>query len=184
MSSVLPPVPWDKPQTSYEWVDWYTKLRDVIDNSQLDHNQLQNLQGGNSTERYHLTAAQVASLDSLSVGFYEEGTWTPTVTSQTGSITSYSATGYYTKIGRHVHATFEVLFTSAGTAGGGAVVTLPVAAGMFPVVGCGRETVNTGSALVCDTGPGAPTLVTVRTYNNGSPIATNSYIMVSVSYAV
>lgn len=60
MASILPPVPWDRPQTSYEWVDWYTKLRDVIDNSALDHQALLNLQGGSATERYHLTLAQVA----------------------------------------------------------------------------------------------------------------------------
>ncbi len=60
MSSILPPVPWDRPQTSYEWVDWYAKLRDVIDNSQLDHNALLNLQGGATNDYYHLTNAQVA----------------------------------------------------------------------------------------------------------------------------
>lgn len=60
MASILPPIPWDKPQTSFEWVDWYTKLRDVIDTSALDHQALLNLQGGSATERYHLTVAQVA----------------------------------------------------------------------------------------------------------------------------
>ena len=60
MASILPPVPWDKPQTSFEWVDWYTKLRDIIDTSALDHQALLNLQGGSATERYHLTVAQVA----------------------------------------------------------------------------------------------------------------------------
>lgn len=60
MASILPPVPWDRPQTSFEWVDWYTKLRDVIDTSALDHQALLNLQGGSATERYHLTVAQVA----------------------------------------------------------------------------------------------------------------------------
>jgi hypothetical protein len=60
MAKLLPPVPWDKPQNSFEWVDWYTKLRDVIDNSQLDHNLLLNLQGGASGDYRHLTSAQVA----------------------------------------------------------------------------------------------------------------------------
>jgi hypothetical protein len=45
---------------SFEWVDWYTKLRDVIDTSALDHQALLNLQGGSATERYHLTVAQLA----------------------------------------------------------------------------------------------------------------------------
>jgi hypothetical protein len=60
--AILPPVPYDRPQTSYEWVDWYTKLRKVIDESALNHNDLVGLQGGSSTERFHLTNAQVAQV--------------------------------------------------------------------------------------------------------------------------
>ena len=60
MASTLPPVPWDRPQTSFEWVDWYTKLRNIIDESALDHNSLLNLQGGAVGDYNHLTTAQVA----------------------------------------------------------------------------------------------------------------------------
>jgi hypothetical protein len=60
MSNILPPVPWDRPQTSFEWVDWYTKLRKVIDTSALDHNALLNLQGGASGEFNHLSNAELA----------------------------------------------------------------------------------------------------------------------------
>lgn len=66
MASTLPPIPWDKPQTSFEWVDWYTKLRQVIDTSALDHNQLQNLQGGTSGEYYHLTSAEKTAVGTIS----------------------------------------------------------------------------------------------------------------------
>ena len=66
MSSILPPIPWDKPQTSFEWVDWYTKLRNVIDNSALDHNALQNLQGGTSGEYFHLTNAEKTAVGTIS----------------------------------------------------------------------------------------------------------------------
>ncbi len=62
MASTLPPVPWDKPQTSFEWVDWYTKLRSIIDTSALDHNALQNLQGGGAGEFNHLTDAELAKV--------------------------------------------------------------------------------------------------------------------------
>lgn len=61
-ASVLPPVPWDKPQQSYEWVNWYTQLRNVIDNAALNHNSLQNLQGGLSNERNHLSDAEVTKV--------------------------------------------------------------------------------------------------------------------------
>lgn len=62
MSSTLPPIPWDKPQTSYEWVDWYTKLRNVIDTSALNHNSLQGLQGGAPNDYYHLTSVNAAKV--------------------------------------------------------------------------------------------------------------------------
>jgi hypothetical protein len=56
---------------------------------------------------------------------YEEGTWTPTITSGTGSITSYTATGAYTKIGRVVTIAVTVTIDDAGTASGTMKYTLP-----------------------------------------------------------
>lgn len=77
----LPPPPTRSPDGSFAWVDWYNKLRnfvsqsgsvpwDVVDKagSKLsdlqvrDHIMLTNVQGGNPTEQYHLTAAQYAAL--------------------------------------------------------------------------------------------------------------------------
>ena len=63
--AVLPPIPWDKPPQSFEWIDWYVRLRDIIETSALDHQSLLNLQGGNATERYHLTAAEHTALLTL-----------------------------------------------------------------------------------------------------------------------
>ena len=62
MAATRPPIPWDRPSMSFEWVDWYTKLRNIIDESALDHNALLNLQGGVATQYYHLTAAQHTGL--------------------------------------------------------------------------------------------------------------------------
>ena len=58
----LPPAPVGTPFGSYTWADWYQKIRFIINDSQIDHNSLQNIQGGSTTERYHLTAAQVAAI--------------------------------------------------------------------------------------------------------------------------
>jgi hypothetical protein len=59
-----------------------------------------------------------ASSDANTLDDYEEGTWSPTVTSGSGSITSYTATGSYTKIGRTVTLYGNVQITNPGTAGG------------------------------------------------------------------
>jgi len=54
---------------------------------------------------------------------YEEGTWTPTLAgSTTNPSVSYGhQTGYYTKIGRMVHLTFNVYITGVASNGSGAV---------------------------------------------------------------
>ena len=72
-------------------------------------------------------ATQSASSDANTLDDYEEGTFTPTVTSTTGTITTASATGFYTKIGRCVNITCAVTITTGGTGGG----TLKVAGAPF-----------------------------------------------------
>jgi len=64
-----------------------------------------------------------ASSDANTLDDYEEGTWTPTATAQTGSITSYTATGNYTKIGRTVTLYCNIQVTNIGTASGQVFVT-------------------------------------------------------------
>lgn len=46
---------------------------------------------------------------------YEEGTWTPTVVSLSGTITSYTSSGTYTKVGRQVTVNFDFTITNNGT---------------------------------------------------------------------
>jgi hypothetical protein len=62
-------------------------------------------------------AAISASSDANTLDDYEEGTWTPTVTAQVGSITTVTGqTGIYTKIGSRVIIEFYFNITSIGTA--------------------------------------------------------------------
>jgi hypothetical protein len=68
-------------------------------------------------------ATQVASADANTLDDYEEGTWTPTINSSGGSITSYTSDGTYTKIGRTVLVTARLVLTNVGTANGNLNVT-------------------------------------------------------------
>ena len=57
---------------------------------------------------------------------YEEGTWTPTMTSGSGTITTQSSYGYYTKIGNSVTVLVAVAISNGGTASGvGTINGLP-----------------------------------------------------------
>lgn len=73
---------------------------------------------------------------------YEEGTFTPTLTPSSGSITTYSnQLGYYTKVGNRVFCTIRISVTNIGTASGDMYFGgLPFANGQSYRVACfGRE---------------------------------------------
>ena len=63
-------------------------------------------------------ATASASSNANTLDDYEEGTWTPVLTPASGSITTQSSYGYYTKIGNSVTTLFAVKIITGGTASG------------------------------------------------------------------
>jgi hypothetical protein len=61
-------------------------------------------------------ATQDSSSNANTLDDYEEGTWTPTALSLSGTITSYSSNGKYTKIGNVVVLWYYIAISNAGTA--------------------------------------------------------------------
>lgn len=115
---------------------------------------------------------------------YDEGTWTPTVTATSGTLTTVTATGNYTRIGRCVTANFEVTLTNVGTASGALIVSLPFTAGQFPAIGTGREDQNTGISLQARIQSSLPTVTYVLSYANGTIIATGNVVQCTITYFV
>ena len=68
-------------------------------------------------------ATQSASSNANTLDDYEEGTFTPTVAPSGGSLTSYTSSGTYTKIGNTVLIDVVFQITSTGTASGQATVS-------------------------------------------------------------
>jgi hypothetical protein len=68
-------------------------------------------------------ATQSASSNANTLDDYEEGTWTPTLTSYSGSVTAYTSQGSYVKIGRIVFATVYAVVSNAGTASGAYIIS-------------------------------------------------------------
>jgi len=87
-------------------------------------------------------ATQSASTNANTLDDYEEGTWTPTLTSVTGSLTAVSVgTGNYTKVGNLVTIICRPVITTNGTGATALVVGgLPFArAGTTGYAGASRE---------------------------------------------
>ena len=90
-------------------------------------------------------AAQSASTDANTLDDYEEGTWTPTLNSFSG--TGLTATGQYTKIGRVVMLTFQVSASGsnlATTLGSSYVSNLPFTGAQSNAGGASWASSNTG----------------------------------------
>lgn len=108
--------------------------------------------------------------------------FTPVVTSATGSITSYTATSAYTRIGKLCVMRFKVTVTTAGTAGGTMYVTMPFN-GVTGATGMGvaRETAVIGfmSSVTIES-----TRLEVNKYDNTTPFGSGFVTVGTVSYEV
>lgn len=125
-----------------------------------------------------------AGMTSQLLNWYEEGTWTPVVSASSGTITSYTASGKYTRIGRSVVLSFKITITTNGTGSGTLFVDgVPYnAAATSSDGGAGRESANTGYGFVMTFG------TTSRLYVNKAdasyPGANGDILAGTITYTV
>lgn len=144
------------------------------------------LRGGSATASgvgITFPASQSASTDANTLDDYEEGTWTPSVTSAAGSITTVGAvTGNYRKIGSFVCLFFSITITTNGTGSSQVLAdSVPFSfATSSPVTGMGQEVANVGFALTLANS--GNTKIGIRKYDATYPGA-NGYVLVgSIAY--
>ena len=125
-----------------------------------------------------------AGMTSELLNDYEEGTWTPVVTPASGAITTYTAAGNYTKIGRQVTVNMNIVITTNGTGASALLITgLPFNAATSRYdAGVGREYVSTGNAVALTFS--ATNTLQMLTYNNTYPGGNGYYIAASITYNV
>jgi hypothetical protein len=131
-------------------------------------------------------ATQVASSDANTLDDYEEGTFTPTVTTGAGSITSFGTkSGIYTKIGDTVTVTVTIPITNNGTGANDVRVTnMPFASNTISQCGSGREMQSWGYQLYGYINGGSTTLVIYKTdaASGAYPGGTNYTINFTITY--
>ena len=119
-------------------------------------------------------ATQSASTDVNTLDDYEEGTWTP-VDGSASSLSFSIAFGWYTKVGRVVHAHFSVTYPSTASATRAAIGGLPFTVLNATYANFGGALGYTDSSLVlgCHLDPGFTTL---NFYRNDGLDATNTQL--------
>ena len=107
-------------------------------------------------------------------------TYTPTVSANSGTVTSYTSTGTFKQMGKTVFVQIQVTITNAGTAGGNINASLPVAAPTTPTqIITGRESALTGNTL---NGVISGSNVAIVYYNNTFPGATGAVLNIGGTY--
>jgi hypothetical protein len=128
-------------------------------------------------------ATQSASSDANTLDDYEEGTWTPSFTLDSGSATATSASGSYVKIGRQVSVTVFITFSVPSAANVNDITGLP-----FTVentnqrgVGAVRENGNTGFMWQLRANVNA-TSANLRRYDNAQALADGMSFIGTLTY--
>ncbi len=121
-------------------------------------------------------ASQSASTDANTLDDYEEGTWTPVITAGAGSLTSFTSSGRYTKIGNTVFVSGRFTITTAGTAASYAIVSgYPFTSNSAQTFnGSCREALFTGNIYLAQIGASATSGI-IGGNANGAINWTNSY---------
>ena len=131
-----------------------------------------------STGQIVFPATQNASANANTLDDYEEGTWTPVVSSGTATINT--ASGTYTKIGNRVIASFG--FTGNATGSINLIGGLPFTSNQS-TNGAAREIQNTGF-LWCAQVVSSSTTFGFRRYDNNSTLTANDIYVGMVVYQV
>lgn len=106
---------------------------------------------------------------------------TPTVTSVSGTITTVSATGKYTQIGKNVVVDMAITITTNGTGAGAVLATLPVVgASATRILGFGRANVVSGKQLHAR--GNSTSQVGIYNYDGTYPGANTEVLLVTMVY--
>ena len=124
-----------------------------------------------------------AGMTSELLDWYEEGTWTPTITAGSGAITAYTSAGYYTRIGRQVFLSGVISISNNGTGGTSVDISnLPYAITGGVAGGMARENQVNG-AMSSITAAGPNTLIMFK-YDNTYPGGTGTAFQFTATYFV
>ena len=106
--------------------------------------------------------------------------WTPYVEASVGSLTSYTSSGRYCRIGKVIICNFSITITDNGTGSVAISTNLPVALS-GNAIGVGRENGVSGKELQLYA---SGTTIVIFDYGNAYPAATGAVLIGSVTYEV
>lgn len=129
MPDILPPAPVDAPFTSYNWADWYKKVRDAINEG--------------ATVAWSTITGKPTTVSGLALTDLTSDTYTPTLTNTTNVDSSTAYVCQYLRVGSVVHVSGAVGINPTATGDTLIGMSLPVASGI-------ANSENLGGTAVCN----------------------------------
>lgn len=108
--------------------------------------------------------------------------YTPTVTAQSGTITTSSATGRYKQDGKTIIVQLDITITTAGTGSFGLIATLPVTAAANVYVGTAYEHASSGKSGAAVIGNISATQIYARDASGATFIANGAQVAMTAIY--
>jgi hypothetical protein len=109
-------------------------------------------------------------------------TWTPTVTSGSGTFTTVSAAGSFLTLGKACWLTITITITAVGTAAGAMTIALPTGTAKRAAVLVAVETANVGLMGFGRIATGGSTIFAIERYDNSTYCQTNNVLTLSGVY--
>lgn len=109
-------------------------------------------------------------------------TYTPSVSAQTGTITTSSATGRYKQIGKTVFLQASVTITTAGTGTANLIITLPLTAASNDYLGASKEVAMTGKNGAAQIPAATPAQLWAIDSSGTTYIANGNRVVYSIAY--
>ena len=116
---------------------------------------------------------------------YEEGTWTPTVTARTGTITSVGTVyGSYTLVGRQVTLNAKIPITNNGTGAGAIIIAgMPFSPNTSGIIYYNALGINDSTAKSIN-GFVSSANIECRYYDSTYPVASTQTLYITTTYFV
>jgi hypothetical protein len=167
-------------ETDSKLAEYLTRQLTAIQNSidQLKNLRVSNVYNANGLK---FPATQVPSSNANTLDDYEEGVFNPVVTAGTGTITSYTSSGTYTKIGRLVSFHFVITITDNGSGASYINITYPFVSAVY-FCGVAREYITTGH--LCSVNAGGSGNAYIVKYDNSYPATTGCGFNGSITFSV
>ncbi|HBF30869.1 MAG TPA: hypothetical protein DDW73_14780 [Rhizobium sp.] len=108
--------------------------------------------------------------------------FTPTILSQTGTLTTAAGTGRWRRVGRQIHLQVSVTITTNGTGAGSVrIMNLPAVSAAAPYVLIGRESALNGKALLGSINSSS-SFMSITNYDNSYPGADGAALNITGCY--